>query len=114
MTGPVFYEPPVDQPVFDDHVEFFREFLADRFARDLSKTRWCPSWRDHLEANFVVESLWRSFEDCTRDRGQGSARWLVEYAYPLLRQLWDDGGTFAGCEDGEHNPRSVQLPTNAE
>ena len=102
-------------PVYDDHVSFFREYLAPRFARAVGigqQHNWCADWQLHPEADTAINALWRAWEDCTNpDRGRGLAYWLTMFAYPMMeRLLGETNGTFEGCTS-KHNPRAEPLAT---
>lgn len=98
--------------------EFFTKLLREVFARDPDRQEqfaWCAQWREHREAAFVVESLWRSYEahrppDDPLEPSSQHAYWLVQIAYPLMQQLWMLEQTFRGCIGEGHDPQVRPLP----
>jgi hypothetical protein len=101
------------EPVYEDPDEFYREYVAPTFQRDLgsgSDSVFCIAWTEHPEAVLIMDALWRSWEDCTLDDGRGLAYWLTMFAYPLLGRLMGERGPFDGCSDVTHKPRVEPLP----
>ncbi len=84
--------------------DWVEQWFVVHFARStLSGHRWCPRWWDHNEAVLVLTALWRSHELARRDADAGIARWLTQFAYPLVRELFDYDGTFANCTSDLHS-----------
>lgn len=92
-------------------VQFFHEYFAPLFARDMSRdgNNWCSRWTDHQEALHVMEGLWSSWEVLRLDPAMGMAVWTRDYAYPLLDRLFNPIGTFANCSAQDHRAGKV-LP----
>lgn len=81
--------------------QFFDDFLAGLFKRDLSQhsiVHWCTHWSEHPEAVVVVGALWRSWEVLRVDEEMGMAIWMRDFAYPLMGRLFDESGTFTNCD----------------
>lgn len=98
-----FFTEPENE--FTDFVDFFTNFMAPTFGREFAgdAIHWCPQWWKHHEANKVMTELWRSYEahrapDDPSEPTSEQAEWLVMFAYPLMAQLWDQYGTFRGCD----------------
>jgi Domain of unknown function (DUF4913) len=96
------------EPVYRSGAEFHREYLSIVFAR--ADSVWCPEWQKHAEAREVIDAVWRSWEDAQHSTHDGLARWFTYYGYPLMRELMDPAGTFAGCLTDRHSPKTEALP----
>lgn len=83
--------------------DWVEQWFTRIFARNaLTGARWCPQWWDHGEALVVLTALWRTWETLRRDRSTGIGKWLTTFAYPLIRELMDAGGTFGQCGSDHH------------
>lgn len=82
--------------------DWVEQHFVRLFARDEFVVRWCPHWWDHVEAIVILTAMWRTWETARKDRTRGIAQWLTGFAYPLLRELCDEGGTFRNCSADKH------------
>jgi hypothetical protein len=99
--------------VYASAEEFFDVYLSRFFVRNprLTKLSWCHQWKDHFEAAEVVFSLWRSHEVALLTPDAGLGVWIRDYAYPLMDRLFDNDGTFNGCDwrENRHSPSGSPL-----
>lgn len=70
---------------------------------------WCRKWWAHPEAVARLGALWHAWEYLRlAEPSEGIARWFVQYADPIMRELTSPEGTFKLCKDHEH--RNVNEP----
>lgn len=117
---------PAEQMAYESLEQFATKFLLKLFARNLYSDayRWCPDWWKHMEAQFALEALWRSFEFYRHDGKTGVANWLLHVAYPIMRLLMDPDGVFTFCHamkghfhDGDKTewlPHTPMPPTHPD
>lgn len=83
--------------------EWVRTYFAPTFGRPLGgEHRWCPRWREHVEAMERLDALWRSWEALRRDEALGMVTWLTHYLDPQLAALLGRSGPFAQCSLDRH------------
>ena len=110
--------PPAPTNVYADFREFFTEALSVWFERGNpvpGGVQWCPRWWLHPEAAARVTALWLAWEACNRDGGTAPAAWWVNYADPIMRELFEPQAAFAGCSPARsHRPANLPLPEDTE
>jgi hypothetical protein len=98
---------PADEPSgtggYRDLDSWVEGFFAVTFTRSLGgEWRWCRRWREHPEAVFRLDALWRSFETLRRDPGMGTALWLRDHLDTQHGLLLSNRGPFALCTTTRH------------
>lgn len=104
-AGPAPTDPPADDiaPVFDSAEEWVTQWLVKVMRRRLGPTtRWCERWREHPEACWRLEGMWRSWELCRYDVWSGISTWVREHFDPSWAVLTGPEGTFRGCDKEGH------------
>ncbi|WUX04426.1 DUF4913 domain-containing protein (plasmid) [Streptomyces sp. NBC_01450] len=90
--------------------------LLPVYGREISSTApWCPRWYEHLEAVGQLYGLWMAWQDLTGQASPltGPAMWHRDYLTPVMNNLRDPSGIFAGCKPGQHRhkePPPVEEP----
>ena len=83
--------------------DWVQTYFAPTFGRSLGgEHRWCPRWREHVEAVDRLDALWRSWEALRRDESLGMITWFTHYLDPQLAALLGRGGPFAQCSLDRH------------
>jgi hypothetical protein len=100
---------------YDNLDSWVEQFFAVTFTRSLGgEWRWCPRWREHPEAVFRLDALWRSYETLRREGGMGTAVWLRDHL-DQYGALLSARGPFALCTVNRHevmNPLPVSDSTD--
>ncbi|MFF8480951.1 DUF4913 domain-containing protein [Streptomyces antibioticus] len=82
--------------------------LLPVYGRETTSSQpWCPRWWEHLEAVARLHALWLAWQgltDATADL-TGPAVWHQSYLTPVMSDLRDPSGPFAGCKEGTHRPK---------
>ena len=98
-------DPPADNvsPLFASAEEWVSEWLVKVMRRRLGPTtRWCERWREHPEACWRLEGMWRSWEVSRYDVWTGISTWLGQHFDPSWAILTGSEGTFRGCDRESH------------
>lgn len=99
------------ESAYDNLDSWVEQFFAVTFTRSLGgEWRWCPRWREHPEAVFRLDALWRSYETLRREGGMGTAVWLRDHLEHQHGVLLSARGPFALCTLNRHevmNPLPV-------
>lgn len=99
--------------------QFVDEYLTYLYPMNTTKggVTWCEQWWKHPAAAVRFQALWSSWEDMRINGGpSGLAGWLVNYADPLMAQVFREDGPFEHCTierghiDERTNPGD-HLPT---
>ncbi|MFE0729726.1 DUF4913 domain-containing protein [Streptomyces antibioticus] len=74
---------------------------------------WCSRWWKHPEAVAQLHALWLAWgelSDTASEAGMsGPASWHRDYLGPVMQNLRDPSGVFAGCKPGAHRPKDVPV-----
>lgn len=88
---------------YPDLDTWVRDYFAPLYARPIGGDfRWCPQWRDHVEAVARLEAMWRAWEALRLDGATGMANWFTTVADPLVHQLTNRGGPLGQCQNTRH------------
>lgn len=85
--------------------------LLPVYGREVtSMAPWCSCWWEHPEAVAQLHGLWLVWADLTGPGSEmsGPANWHRDYLIPVMQNLRDPTGPFAGCKPGGH--RVKELP----
>ena len=92
-----------DEPLFASSCDQWVETFLFPYFAPRTGSRWCDNWRNHEPAKFVLEGLWRSYEearasDMLNAGGQSTMNWYLGHFLPATQDLTRADGTFAHCE----------------
>ncbi|MFJ5301717.1 DUF4913 domain-containing protein [Streptomyces sp. NPDC088350] len=85
--------------------------LLPVYAREVtSNAPWCSRWWEHPEAVAQLHGLWMAWGELTGPGSEmtGPAIWHRDHLAPVMANLRDPMGPFAGCKPGVH--RSKEAP----
>ncbi|MFE9607905.1 DUF4913 domain-containing protein [Streptomyces sp. NPDC006012] len=115
-------EPP-PQPLFilykegSDYVNALRQLtlwthhvLLPVYGREVTSTSpWCGRWWEHPEAVAQLHGLWLAWFDLTGPGSAptGPAMWHRDYLSPVMDNLRNPQGPFAGCKPGMHRGKEA-------
>jgi hypothetical protein len=89
--------------VYANTEEWVTEWLSRVFGRRLSPTtRWCAHWREHPEACWRLEGMWRAWEASRYDIWLGVSIWVNVHFDPSWAILTSADGTFRACDRDNH------------
>ncbi|MFD8736683.1 DUF4913 domain-containing protein [Streptomyces sp. NPDC059618] len=86
--------------------------LLPVYGREVtSMAPWCSRWWEHSEAVAQLHGLWLAWGEMSDTRSEsgpsGPASWHRDFLGPIMQNLRDPSGVFAGCKPGSHRAKEV-------
>ncbi|WP_329151263.1 DUF4913 domain-containing protein (plasmid) [Streptomyces niveus] len=83
------------------------------FAEISSSATWCETWWEHPAAVARLHGAWLAWQELTDPAVcglTGPSVWHRDHLDPMITQIRDGGGPFAGCMTSPDRPQHAVLP----